>query len=186
MADSTYEAEVNSILKLLSMQHPAPVAAIANGNGHDERAGGGVQADELVAARFLRKLKGKQVGAAMQAAWGDRRWVQGYGQHGETGGGSRDVGSTGDRRWVQGRGQHGGQEVGSGTWAARGTGGGFRDVGSTGDRRWVQGRGQHGGQEVGSEMWAARGTGGACRDAGSTGKTGGGSRGPLHYDLGWS
>ena len=92
------------------------------------------------------------------------------GQHGVTGGGFRDAGSTrrqevgsgtwaarGDRRWVQGRGQHGGQEVGAGMWAARGTGGGFRDVGSTGDRRWAQGSGQHGE------------TGGGFRDVGSTG-----------------
>jgi kindlin 2 len=52
LADSSYEAEVSSILSFLQMQHPAPAPAITP-SSYD------ISAEEYVAPRFLKKLKGK-------------------------------------------------------------------------------------------------------------------------------
>lgn len=54
MADSSYEAEVKSILEFLSMQHPAPTPAISPSQVH-------INPDDFVAPRFLRKLKTRQI-----------------------------------------------------------------------------------------------------------------------------
>lgn len=54
MADSSYEAEVQSLLAFLNMQHPAPAPAISP-NQVD------LQPEDFVAPCFLKKLKTKQV-----------------------------------------------------------------------------------------------------------------------------
>lgn len=52
LADSSYEAEVSSILAFLQMQHPAPTPAI-------NPASLDINPDDYVAPRIVRKLKGK-------------------------------------------------------------------------------------------------------------------------------
>lgn len=60
LADSSYEAEVSSILAFLQMQHPAPTPAI-------NPASLDINPEDYVAPRILRKLKGKLVQRILEA-----------------------------------------------------------------------------------------------------------------------
>ncbi|XP_066991411.1 unc-112-related protein isoform X2 [Anabrus simplex] len=60
LADSSYEAEVQSIRALLQIQHPAPAPAI-------NPASLDISPDDYIAPRFVRKLKGKLVQRILEA-----------------------------------------------------------------------------------------------------------------------
>ncbi|XP_075222707.1 unc-112-related protein-like isoform X2 [Lycorma delicatula] len=60
LADSSYDAEVTSILAFLRMQHPAPTPAI-------NPASLDISPEDYVAPRFLRKLKSKLVQRILEA-----------------------------------------------------------------------------------------------------------------------
>lgn len=60
LADSSYDAEVRSILAFLQLQHPAP-APVINPQSLD------INPEDYVAPRFVRKLKGKLVQRILEA-----------------------------------------------------------------------------------------------------------------------